>query len=77
MIMSKKASLGSLLLAGAAAYGLYKLSKMSAAERGELLEKGKQMVADNLGGLKTVFGRNGSSPDARMNSFSGDVTYGG
>lgn len=75
--MARKTSLGSLLLAGAAAYGLYKLSKMSAAERNDLVEKGKKMVSDNLGGLKNVLGRNGSSPDAHVNSFSGDVTYGG
>lgn len=75
--MAKKASIGSLLLAGAAAYGLYKLSKMSTEERNSLMEKGKRLVADNLGNLKNTLGRNGSSPDARMNSFAGDVTYGG
>lgn len=75
--MARKSSLGSLLLAGAAAYGLYKLSKMSGDERKGLMEKGKRLVADNLGNLKNIVGRNGSSPDARMNSFSGDVTYGG
>lgn len=75
--MAKKTSLGSLLLAGAAAYGLYKLSKMSTEERSDLLDKGKRMVADNLGNLKNSFARNGSSPNARINSFSGDVTFGG
>jgi hypothetical protein len=75
--MARKSGLGSLLLAGAAAYGLYKISKMSPAERNGLVEKGKKMVSDNLGGLKNVLGRNGSSPDARANAFSGDVTYGG
>lgn len=72
-----KTSLGSLLVAGAAAYGLYKLSKMSAEERNGLVQKGKQMVSDNLGGLKNVFGKNGSSPDARSNTYAGDITYGG
>ena len=75
--MGRKTSIGSLLLAGAAAYGLYKLSKMSAEERSGLVEKGKRMVADNLGNLKNTFDRNGSSPGAGVNSFSGDVTYGG
>lgn len=75
--MAKKTSLGSLLLAGAAAYGLYKLSKMSTEERSGLLDKGKRLVADQFGNLKSMVGRNGSSPDARVNSFSGDVTYGG
>lgn len=65
------------MLAGAAAYGLYKLSKMSAEERSGLVEKGKRLVADQMGNLKNTLGRNGSSSDARMNSFSGDVTYGG
>jgi hypothetical protein len=76
--MARKTSLGSLLLAGAAAYGLYKVSKMSAAERNGLVEKGKKLVTDNLGNLKNTLGGNsGSSPDARVNSYSGDVTYGG
>lgn len=75
--MARKASLGSLLLAGAAAYGLYKISKLSGEERTQLVEKGKRMVADNLGNLKNTFGRNGSSPDAQRNSYSSDVTYGG
>lgn len=75
--MARKASIGSLLLAGAAAYGLYKLSKMSTEERTELVEKGKRMVADNLGNLKTTFGRAGSSPDGKVNGFTRDVTYGG
>ena len=75
--MTKKTSLGSLLLAGAAAYGLYKVSKMSSQERNDLLNKGKKLVSDNLGGLKNTFGKNGSSATAREQSFAGDVTYGG
>jgi hypothetical protein len=75
--MARKTSLGSLLLAGAAAYGLYKVSKMSSQERSELVDKGKKLVNDNLGGLKNAFGRNGSSPVGREESFSNDVSYGG
>lgn len=75
--MARKTSLGSLLLAGAAAYGLYRLSKMSPQERNGLVEKGKKMVSDNLGNLKSTLGRGGSSPDARINTVAGDVTYGG
>lgn len=56
---------------------MYKLSKMSATERSELLDKGKRMVVDQWGNLKHVFSRNGSTPDARINSLSGDVTFGG
>lgn len=74
--MARKTSLGSLLAAGAAAYGLYKLSKMSAEERSGLVEKGKKMVTDNLGNLKDKLGRNGSSPNA-LSNVPGDVTYGG
>lgn len=75
--MTRKTNLGSLLVAGAAAYGLYRLSKMTAEERNGLVEKGKKLVADKFGNLKSTFGRsNGSSPDA-VNNFSGDVTYGG
>jgi hypothetical protein len=75
--MAKKTSIGSLLLAGAAAYGLYKLSKMSTEERSDLVEKGKHLVADQWGNLKQTLGRNGSSPDAHQRNMSGDVTFGG
>lgn len=76
--MARKTSLGSLLVAGAAAYGLYRLSKMSADERSGLVEKGKKLVADKFGNLKNTLGQNnGSSPDARVNNYSGDVSYGG
>jgi hypothetical protein len=74
--MARKTSLGSLLMAGAAAYGLYKLSKMSTEERHNLVEKGKKLVSDNLDNVKGVFGRNSSSPNART-SVPGDVTFGG
>ncbi len=62
--MRSKTSIGSLLLAGAAAYGLYKLSKMTAAERTDLVEKGKRLVSDNLGGLTDMFGGKKASADA-------------
>ena len=75
--MTKKTNLGSLLLAGAAAYGLYKLSKMSSQERSDLVNKGKKMVSDNLGGLKDVLGKNGSSANAKESSFANDVSFGG
>ncbi len=75
--MARKPGLGSLLLAGAAAYGLYKVSKMSAEERSDLLNKGKKLVNDNLGNLKNSFGQNGSTPNAREESYTGDLNYGG
>lgn len=66
-----------MLLAGAAAYGLYKVSKMSAEERSDLVNKGKKFVNDNLGNLKNSFGQDGSSPNARTESYANDVSYGG
>ena len=75
--MTRKTSLGSLLLAGAAAYGLYRVSKLSAEQRTDLVNKGKKLVNDNLGSIKNVFGRNGSSATARETAFANDVTYGG
>jgi hypothetical protein len=75
--MAKRPGLGSLLLAGAAAYGLYKVSKMSTQERSDLLNKGKKLVNDNLGSLKSTLGRNGSTPTARESTFANDVSYGG
>jgi hypothetical protein len=48
--------LGSLLLLGAAAFGAYKYSKMSQQQKQDLLNRGKKLVNDNLGGLKNSFG---------------------
>ena len=75
--MARRPGLGSLLLAGAAAYGLYKVSKMSSQERTDLVNKGKKLVNDNLGSLKNTLGRHGSTPDARESSYANDVSYGG
>ena len=75
--MAKRPGLGSLILAGAAAYGLYKVSKMSPQERNDLVNKGKKLVSDNLGSLKNTLGRHGSTPEARETTFANDVTYGG
>lgn len=77
--MNRKTSLSGLLLAGAAAYGIYKLSKLSADERTDLLNKGKKLVADNVPGLKSVLGGNGSTNNApaRAGNFAEEVTYGG
>ena len=74
--MARKTSLGSLLMAGAAAYGLYKLSKMSSEERSNLVEKGKKLVSNKVDDIKGMVGRNGSSPDAH-NPVTSDLTYGG
>ena len=55
--MTRKPGLGRLLLLGAAAFGAYKYSKMSDQQKKDLLDKGKKMVNDNLGGLGNMFGR--------------------
>lgn len=40
--------LGSLLLAGLAAFGYYKYTKMTAEEKNQLKEKGKKFYEDNV-----------------------------
>lgn len=59
-----KGGITSLLLAGAAAYGYYKYSQMSDAQKRELMEKGKKFVNDNLGSLKNIFGQKGNTQTA-------------
>ena len=54
--MARRPGFGSLLLAGLAAFGLYKYSQMSEEEKRNLKEKGKKMVDENLGSLKNMFG---------------------
>ena len=55
--MARKTGLGGLLLLGAAAFGVYKYSKMSDQQKRDLKDKGKRLVDENLGGLKNAFGR--------------------
>ena len=54
--MIRRSSMGGLLLAGLAAFGAYKYSKMSEDEKRRLMDKGKKLVNDNLGSLKNSFG---------------------
>ena len=60
-----------LLLAGLAAFGYYKYSKMSPEEKKNLMNKGKDLLNKNFGGLENMFGKkstttpntyNGSNP---------------
>ena len=65
--------LGSLLLLGAAAFGAYKYSKMSQQQKQDLLNKGKKLVNDNLGGLKNTLG--GRSNNRTENINRADNTF--
>jgi len=56
-VMTRKAGIGSLLLLGAAAFGAYKYSKMSDQQKKDLLNKGKKLVNDNLGGVGNMFSK--------------------
>lgn len=69
--MTRKPSLGPLLLAGIAAFGAYKYSKMSTQEKQNLKDKGKKFVDENLGGLKNMFGTK-QDASARNNGTSGN-----
>ena len=58
-----------LLLAGLAAFGYYKYSKMTPEQKNNLIEKGKGLLNKNFGGLENLFGKktvpsnqNGSHP---------------
>ncbi len=58
-----------LLLAGLAAFGYYKYSKMTPEQRNNLMSKGKDLLNKNFGGLENIFGKktaqanqNGSNP---------------
>jgi hypothetical protein len=47
----------SLLLAAAAAYGLYKYSKLSPEQKNNVKAKGKDFLDKQLGGLGNLFGK--------------------
>ena len=56
-VMTRKPGIGSLLLLGAAAFGAYKYSKMSDQQKKDIVDKGKKLMNDNLGGLGNMFGK--------------------
>lgn len=49
--------IGGLLLAGLAAFGYYKYSKMTEEQKRALREKGKNFVNKNFGDLGNMFGK--------------------
>jgi hypothetical protein len=65
--MTRKPGLGGLLLLGAAAFGAYKYSKMSGQQKKDLLDKGKKLVNENLGGLGNMFGKRTGMPTMNTN----------
>lgn len=46
-----------LLLAGLAAFGYYKYSRMTPEQKNSLIEKGKGLLNKNFGGLENIFGK--------------------
>ena len=57
-----------LLIAGLAAYGYYRFSKMSPAEKTAMKQKAKKMVNDNLGSFGNLFGKK-NNPGTATNNF--------
>lgn len=52
-----------LLLAGLAAFGYYKYSKMTPDQKKNLMDKGKDLLNKNFGGLENMFGKKTSATD--------------
>lgn len=67
--MIRRSSMGGLLLAGLAAFGAYKYSKLSEDEKRRLLDRGKKLVNDNLGNLKNSFGNQRANTEGRGSGF--------
>jgi hypothetical protein len=72
-----KGSIIGLVLGGLAAYGYYRYSKMTEQEKKDLMDKGKKFFDDNLGGLKNMFGGNGSTANAAGGGSYGSNPYSG
>lgn len=60
--MARRPGLGALLLLGAVAYGVNKYSKMTEQQKKDIVDKGKRLVNDNLGGLGNIFGKKTNTP---------------
>jgi hypothetical protein len=57
----QRGKLGMLIAAGAAAYGIYKYSKMTPEQKSSLKTRGKDFFDKNLGGLGNLFGKKAST----------------
>lgn len=58
--MQKKAI--GLLLAAAAAYGYYRYSKMTPEQKKKMMQKGKDLLDENFGGIAEFFGKKKTGP---------------
>ena len=45
------------LLFAAAAYGLYRYSRMTPEQKGDLKKRGKEFLNKNMGGVENMFGQ--------------------
>jgi hypothetical protein len=63
-----RGKLGLLLAAGAAAYGAYRVSKMTPEQKNNLRTKGKDFIDKNFSGLGNLFGKKTAGTNGN-NSF--------
>ena len=54
-----------LLLAGAAAYGAYRYSKMSPQQKSDLKQRGKDFLDKQVGGVKNLFGKKAAATNGQ------------
>lgn len=57
-----------LLIAGLAAFGYYKYSKMTPEQKNSLIGKGKDLLNKNFGGLENIFGKKTGTPSSQNGS---------
>ena len=57
-----------LLLAAAAAYGYYRYSKMTPEQKKKMMQKGKDLLNDNFGGIGDFFGKKPTSKTKTSNA---------
>lgn len=59
-----------LLLAGLAAFGYYKYSKMTPEQKKNLMDKGKDLLNKNFSGVENMFGKKASGTNNQNTSNS-------
>jgi len=55
-----------LLIAAAAGYGIYKYSKMTPAQKDDLMKKGKSFIDKNLNGMQNPFGKKETATEGKF-----------